>query len=287
MRRVIVRGDLFLFDYLAKVQLASGGFAAGIDVRGDVNFGTQQQWITRDSTFRKAMSGGAWSLVFVGVEFNEAASAPSTRARAERQPAYSVVDQSPIIAEKPFISIDSEGKYSLMVPRYKSNSSGFPVPEQELEDEISFEQVFVARAGDSSTNIQAALDDGYHVIFSPGIYYLSDALLITKDGQVVLGIGMATLVSSCNGCIKVKAGIKAVRIAGLTLQACQGYTACLLEVGEDTVPSGDASMPCVLSDIFVRVGGPLMKDGLAHRESIEVGNMVVIHSNCTIGDNLW
>lgn len=287
MRRVVVQGELCLFDYLASVNYASGGFAAGIDVGGKVNFGSQQQWVTRDSTFRSGMDGGAWSLVFVGVDFQNAANASRTRARTLDKPALSVVDKSPIIAEKPFICIDDGGKYSLMVPKYKTNSCGATLPQQELVEEFGFEKVFVARDSHGQDDIQKALKYGYHVVFSPGIYYLSDALLVEKNGQVLLGIGMATLVSSKNGCIKVKAGTNGVRIAGLTLQACDGYTECLLEVGEEFGPSGDSSAPCVLSDIFVRVGGPLMRDGTSHREDTEVGSMVVIHSDHTIGDNLW
>ena len=274
--------DLLLFDNRAKINYASGGFAAGVDVGGHTNFGSQQQWVTRHSSLRGGMDGGAWSLVFVGVD-----GAPPTRPRTARGPAYSTVNSSPTVAEKPYVSIGDDGKFLLMIPQYKTGAVGASIGAEDA-DAVPFERVFVARDDrHGSTEIQAALDQGYHILFSPGIYYLSDALLVKGQGQVLLGIGMATLVSSTNGCIKVKSEAKGVRIAGLTLQASIGYPECLMEIGEESKPSGDAASPCVLSDIFIRVGGPLMRDGKPHREAIKVGSMVMINSNYTIGDNLW
>lgn len=52
----------------------------------------------------------------------------------------------------------------------------------------------------------------------PGIYYLSEAIKVNKDHQVILGIGMPTLVATNgNACIEVGNNI-GVRIAGLTLE---------------------------------------------------------------------
>ena len=37
---------------------------------------------------------------------------------------YTVVDKTPVVREKPYLTIDGAGKYSVMVPALKSNSKG-------------------------------------------------------------------------------------------------------------------------------------------------------------------
>ena len=65
-------------------------------------------------------------------------------------------------------------------------------------------------------------------MLQPGIYELDEALRITKDGQVLLGIGMATLVATNgNACVETF-GAKDVRIAGLTLEAGKVRSPALL-----------------------------------------------------------
>lgn len=69
--------------------------------------------------------------------------------------------------------------------------------------------------------VQDALDSGKDVILSPGIYKFGKSLVIKTPNQVLLGIGMATLMAPLDGtpCIKVAAGVGGVRVAGVTLQA--------------------------------------------------------------------
>ena len=58
-----------------------------------------------------------------------------------------------------------------------------------------------------------------HVVLQPGIYNLDSALNVQFDKQVLLGLGMATLVSTNgNPCVKVSDGVDA-RVAGLLLEA--------------------------------------------------------------------
>lgn len=58
-----------------------------------------------------------------------------------------------------------------------------------------------------------------HVVLQPGIYNLDTALRVQFDKQVLLGLGMATLVSTNgNACVKVADGVDA-RVAGLLLEA--------------------------------------------------------------------
>ena len=120
--------------------------------------------------------------------------------------------------------------------------------------EVSFEDVFVARAGEHDTDdIQTALDAGLHVVLAPGVFDLDAPLKITRPGAVLLGLGLASLVAPDTGepCVVVddQGGI---RLAGVVLQASKAPTAVLLRWGGP----GSSENPSVLSDVFARVGGP-------------------------------
>jgi hypothetical protein len=40
------------------------------------------------------------------------------------------------------------------------------------------------------------VDQGLHLVLQPGVYNLTDSIVITKANTVVFGMGMATLVTS-------------------------------------------------------------------------------------------
>ena len=121
------------------------------------------------------------------------------------------------------------------------------------DDLIDFEKVYVASA-DNVSEINEKLSQGLHVVLQPGIYELDQALNVKHDGQVLLGIGMATLVATNgNSCVEVADGIDA-RIAGLTLEAGKVRSPTLLKWGSDTTV-GNSTAPGVISDVFGRTGG--------------------------------
>src|SRR5690242_7345413 len=65
MRRVDVNGPTTLMDYCTGPSFASGGFIADSRLGSIVN-GSQQQWLTRNSTIG-SWSNGVWNQVFSGV----------------------------------------------------------------------------------------------------------------------------------------------------------------------------------------------------------------------------
>ena len=151
---------------------------------------------------------------------------------------FTTVHETPTIAEKPYIVVAESGKFSLVVPEPRVNSSGTTWSGSdftrgrarasglqlssmgETAKTVGFENVFVARnSTDDATSINAKLAAGLHLLLTPGIYQLDAALELKHAGQVVLGIGMATLVSAAGApCIRV-GGVAGVRVAGLLLQA--------------------------------------------------------------------
>ena len=99
--------------------------------------------------------------------------------------------------------------------------------------------------------------------------------------QVVLGLGLATLIAA-NGqpCITV-GDVDGVRVAGVLLQAGEKPTPTLLRWGsEGGKYPGDAKNPGVMNDVNARVGGP-------DATEVQTEKMVVVNSGNVIGDNMW
>ena len=85
MRRLHVEGELALYDLWPSCHCgdgyASGGFLGDSKVDGLVDSGSQQQWLSRNSTWG-SWGGGAWNMVFVGCQnapANTFPSSPNTR----------------------------------------------------------------------------------------------------------------------------------------------------------------------------------------------------------------
>ena len=221
------------------------------------------------------------------------------------------VDPAPkVTVEKPYLVLSPDQRYALHVPQPRLRPEGSdqplgPVLTSDQDDVRDFTRVYVARAkldatdgpSDATTidkdvarKINKALQQGKDVVLSPGIYHLQETIRMTKPNQVLLGIGMATLVAPTDGCpcIHVTGG-PGVRVAGIMLEASRipeqrTKVASLLEwgtKGSTTGPRSDPTNPGVLSDVFARVGG----SSLDRLVSTDV--MVRIHSDHVLGDNIW
>lgn len=288
LRRVHVTQDLYLHD---KDAYASGGHIANAVVDGHTHFGGQQQYLSRNVEFGNGTSGGAWGMVYVGCE-NAPTSAPGDNETA----AITSVNPTPIRMEKPYVAMyDDKAKFQLRVPKVSRGGSDKPQVTGDDEESRDFSAVKVARDNEPTANIQAALDEGKDVVLSPGIYYLDRTLEVHKDNQVLLGLGLATLVApEGSPCIHVAPGTAGVRIAGVMLEAPPVDPAkrnndhkhwSLLEFGTaGTKDQGNPNNPGGLFDIFCRVGGG---GPAAQRNWISIDTMVRIHAGHVVGDNLW
>ena len=81
-----------------------------------------------------------------------------------------------------------------MVPKLEINKVG-PTLNYENAEEIDFENVYVASENDSVLLINKKLDEGLHLIFQPGVYKLNETIKVNNKNTVILGIGIATLIS--------------------------------------------------------------------------------------------
>jgi hypothetical protein len=267
LRRVDVRGNLVLND---NEGWASGGFLADSNVSGQVQSGSQQQWISRNDSLGSWV-GGVWNMVFVGVNGAPAASFPN--------PPETVVGQAPVVREKPFLYVDSSGNYQVFVPATQTNSQGTTWANgSPAGTSLPISQFYIAKPNDTAATINSALSQGKNLLFTPGIYHLNDTLRVNRANTVILGLGLATLIPD-NGVVPMSvADVDGVSIAGLLFDAGPVNSPILLQVGPDSSTQGHTSNPTLLSDVFFRIGGA----GVG-----KATQSLVVNSNNVILDDIW
>jgi Carbohydrate binding module (family 6) len=267
-RRMHIKGNLALDDG----GWSSGGFLADSKIDGQVQSGGQQQWFTRNSQLG-SWSGANWNMVFAGVD-----GAPT--GVTWPNPPDTILATTPVVREKPFLTIDATGNYNVFVPALASNGHGTSwangaAPGQSL----AIGDFYIAKeSSDTAATINAALSQGKNLILTPGIYHLNDTIRITRTNTVVLGLGLATLLPD-NGVVAMSvADVDGVKIAGILFDAGPVSSPILLEVGPTGSSASHAANPTSLHDLFFRVGGAA------------VGKAVVglkINSSDVIGDDFW
>jgi hypothetical protein len=265
-RRMDVQGDINLSDG----GWASGGFLADSNVSGQVNSGSQQQWLSRNDQIG-GWNGGVWNMVFVGTS-----NAPDGSNFLDKH--NTVVDQAPVIREKPFLYIDSSGNYQVFVPALRTNAQGTSWASGQAQGtSMPINTFYIAKPGDSADTINSALTQGLNLLFTPGIYHLDNTIQVTRPDTVVLGLGIATLVPD-NGITAMNvADVNGVSIAGLLFDAGSTSSPVLLQVGDGSSQDHSAD-PALLSDVFFRIGGAGV--GQAQKS-------LVVNSNNVILDDLW
>ena len=114
MRRVHVNGFATLMDYCTGPSFASGGFIADSQFDGGtiVN-GSQQQWLSRNSTL-DGWTNGVWNQVFSGVVGAPAQCFPGVAERAVARTRRSPT--SPVTREAPYLYVDSGGQLQRLRP---------------------------------------------------------------------------------------------------------------------------------------------------------------------------
>lgn len=273
MRRVDIEGALYLHD---DYGWCSGGFLSDSNVSLMIDSGSQQQWLSRNNNF-KAWMGENWNMVFAG---DEEGCDPVGTWPAK---AYTSVQQTSVIQEKPFLIYDETEGFMVYVPKLRQDASGISWKDGNTEGEkISLKEFYIAKPEtDSAQTLNKALAEGKHLLFTPGIYQLEEALLVDHADTILLGMGLATLQPvKGNACIETR-DVDGIKIAGILFDAYEIESENLLVVGEEGSHERHQDNPICLSDVFFRVGGADAS------YAAKVKNCVTINSADVIGDNFW
>ena len=265
----------------------SGGYAA--DCRFDAPAGSdhQQQWYYRNSILNKGRGEfreEKYNYCFQGVEFGPEVDMATYRNNWDQGGNVTVVETTPVIAEKPFLCIGPDGRYKVFRPAFRkeakgvSYSPGNPGEGEYLDLLETFE---VIRPGATSADMNKALASGKNLLITPGMYNLEQPLRITRPGTVVLGIGWATLTpgeGNREGAIVID-DVDGVAVASLLFDAHYSSDT-LLKVGQEKTGVDHSASPVLLSDLFFRIGG-------FRPNPVHVDRAVEINSNNVVGDHFW
>jgi hypothetical protein len=267
-RRMDIRGDLNLAP--TGFGWASGGYIADSRITGTVQPYSQQQWFTRDSQLGGFLNG-VWNMVFSGVVGAPAQSFPN--------PPYTVVGQTPVSREKPYLYVDPAGNFNVFVPSLRTNSSGTTWAGGSTPGtSIPLSQFYVVRPGASAATINQALAQGLNLLFTPGIYHVNQTINVNRAGTVVLGLGFPTIIPD-NGVNAMQvADVNGVKLAGLLFDAGTVTSPVLLQVGPSGSSASHASDPTTVQDVFFRIGGA---------GAGSATTSLVVNSSNTIIDHIW
>jgi len=272
MRRVDVNGNTTLMDYCTGPSFASGGFIADSRFSGGIVNGSQQQWLTRNSTIN-GWSNGIWNQVFSGV-----VGAPAQCFPCGNQ--YTTIPTSPVTREAPYLYDDGSGNWSVFAPSVQTNTSGpswvtGPTPGRS----IPIGQFYVASPADSAATINAALRRGRNLLLTPGVYHLAQSINVTRPDTVVLGLGFPTLIPTSGDAALTTNGATGTLISGLIIDAGAVTSGALMRIENGSGRgTGDANDPTALTDVFFRIGGA--QAGSATRS-------LVVNADYVILDDLW
>ena len=266
-RRMHIEGDL-RFDL---GSWASGGFLANTIVEGTAGLTTGQQWFTRNSEVG-AWIGGNWNRTFVG----------SSGTPAEDWPASptTVVEDTPLIRDKPFLTIADDGTFSVFVPALQRATRGVSWRDgDEAGTHIPIGDFHIAfPETDSAASINKALAAGQHLLFTPGIYTLDDVIRVRRPGTVVMGMGFATLIPQTGKAAIVSDDVPGVTIASVMVDAGPETSPMLIQIGHEGAVKDHGDNPTALHDVFCRVGGAISGSADA---------CLIVNSNSVIIDHTW
>lgn len=311
--------DVLLCDYHTAsggCGYTSGGFMANSVVDKAFIPASQQQWISRNSSYGPVGTSSElaiWNSVFLGTQFVNQPDSPSPFPFTYQQPSNNLwnnytaanMPSTPVSKEKPYLSCTTTCNnpsgsrvWKVEVPQVRTNSTGIDTTTPtELDVATQFAIVSPSSGQTSSSGvttlniiaisaINQELAAGKNLIFTPGVYNLDGGTLnVSHNNTIVLGLGLPSLTcTSGKSCIIISA-TSGVDLAGFTLDAGYKLTPNLLQIGA-TTNAGSSTNPIFLHDVFFRIAETELSARVSGIERRTTAALVIYTGN-VIGDNLW
>ncbi|MFE1442675.1 discoidin domain-containing protein [Streptomyces sp. NPDC058739] len=266
-RRMHVKGGLNLAPN--GYGWASGGYIADSKIDGQVGNYSQQQWYTRDSSIG-GWSNSVWNQVFSGT-----VGAPAT---GFPEPRYTTLNNTPVSREKPFLYLDGN-EYKVFAPALRTNARGTTWESGTPQGRsIPLSNFYVVKPGTSAATINQAVNQGLHLLFTPGVYHVDQTIQINRADTIVLGLGLATIIPD-NGVTAMRVGdVDGVRLAGFLIDAGPVNSTTLLEVGPQNASADHTANPTTVQDVYIRIGGA---------GAGKATTSMVVNNDDTIVDHTW
>lgn len=268
LRRMSFAKNLHLSDYEDEAQnYSSGGFMANSYVGGLINNGSQQQYYFRNDRFG-AYSSSNFNTVLEGC----LGSVPFT---TWQETHATIIKQTEDVMDKPNIVYDKNKGLGVNVYKKVNATSSYSWGDLNKEDAtfVPIDDFYFVNPRNKAVDINRAIKDGKHIMFTPGIYDIDDVIEIDRDGTIVYGMGLATLRCKNEDTI-FRVNNVSTNISGLILQSGESSSS-LLELNGDSNPTNS-----YLGDVFFRTGGEDENDTFTE-------TCLVVNQNNAILDHIW
>ncbi len=269
---------------------ASGGFVADSYFHKEAGSWSQQQYYYRNCHVEERTFGVNWNHMNQGCTGNTVDKSDLRSLKNENGKSNwykrghdTVLEKTPVDREKPFLYFDEESdSYKVFVPALRKDSTGISWSEDNMGEgtSISVDDCFYIAnpKKDNAKTINEQLKIGKNILFQPGIYHVEEALEVTKSNQILLGLGLATIIPDNEDTAIKVSDVGGVSLAGLLIDA-GNHSESLVQIGNEGCNKDHSENPTVLHDIIYRVGGT------SHRGTVDT--CLVVNSNNTIIDHTW
>jgi hypothetical protein len=291
VRSVIVNGTLNFQSYCSETNYGSnnygsGGYVGNSEINGQLDWSGNQQGIARNTDMESA-AGYVWNYVYSGDACPPGYTpvAPATACSPTKDAFNGTSDitggtdgifgvdqvtelpQSPVTQEEPFLYTTSSGSWDAFVPAVQHNSVGPNfLKGTEAGTSVRLSDFFIASPTTPEPQIQAALNQGKDLVFTPGVYDLDAALVVSHSDSIVLGLGFPVLVPQRGNATMDVLPNNGVALSGMIFDAGPVNSPVLLQVGSSPNNNGNGNNgnngngnnrndPDLIQDIFFRIGG--------------------------------
>jgi hypothetical protein len=278
IRDVDVNGNLSLMDFCETPAYASGGYMSNDEFNGgEVENGSQQQFITVGSNIDD-WTNSVWNQVFCGDNGAPAQDFTSTSGDSGGTSAYTTLSTCGPTQEEPYIYTTSSGSYAVFVPALEQSQVGPTWASGNTPGtSLPLTTFYVTTSSTTAAQVNAALAAGDNILFTPGVYDLTQTIDVTDANTKIIGLGFPTLIPADNQVTMDVADVPGVNISGLIFDAGTSSTT-LLDMGVDGSTANDSSNPDTVDDVNFRVGG---------EEAGTATTVFVDNSNESIMSNVW
>ncbi|MDB5285469.1 MAG: glycoside hydrolase family 16 [Mucilaginibacter sp.] len=265
----------------------SGGYTADCDFQSAAGSEHQQQWYTRNSFLNKGRGEFKeikYNYCFQGVDLGPSVEMSTYQNNWDKGGNVTVIPNTPVIREKPFLFIDKDNRYKVFRPALKHDRKGISYTRTNMGDGEAIDVLksfFVVKPGTTAQEMNKQLKAGKHLLITPGMYKLSEPLHVTKPNTIILGLGFATLIpdeGNSTSAIVVD-DVDGVSVASILFDAHYSSHS-LIEIGQEKNKTRHDKNPTVLADLFFRIGG-------FRPAKVHVDQTVIVNSNDVVGDHFW
>jgi hypothetical protein len=265
----------------------SGGYTADCDFQSAAGSDHQQQWYTRNSFLNKGRGEFKeikYNYCFQGVGLGSGADRNTYQNNWDKGGNVTMLSNTPVVREKPFLFIDKDGRYKVFRSALKRDHKGLSYTRTSMGEGEAIDVLksfYVVKPGSSAQEMNAQLKAGKHLLVTPGMYKLSEPLHVTRPNTIILGFGYATLIPDEGNAASaiVVDDVDGVTIASLLFDAHYNSHS-LIQIGQEKSTIRHDRNPTLLADLFFRIGG--FRPG-----KMNVDQTAIVNSNDIIGDHFW